>query len=106
MLRRYPAIASAAGDNMSVDIPQQDLDEWAKLVLRIQKGGSIKSLPLTNKNIDGLVGEMRRAYDLVQERNLDEAVQLYRRLLGYLRPYRRLLAAAAPPARAMRCSSP
>lgn len=49
MLRRYPAIASAAGDNMSVDIPQQELPAWAELVRRVQAAG-IKSLPFTLQN--------------------------------------------------------
>lgn len=52
MITRYPALAKTLEDNVRVDIPQQDLDEWATLVLRIQKGGSIKSLPLTNQNIN------------------------------------------------------
>lgn len=52
MITRYPALAETLEDNVRVDIPQQDLDEWAELVLRIQDGGSIKSLPLTNENIN------------------------------------------------------
>lgn len=52
MITRYPALAKTLEDNVRVDIPQQDLDEWAELVLRIQKGGKITSLPLTNQNID------------------------------------------------------
>ncbi|KRE39361.1 hypothetical protein ASG73_03275 [Janibacter sp. Soil728] len=52
MLVRYPALAKTLQDNVTVDIPQQDLKAWAELVQRIQKGGTIKSLPLTNKNID------------------------------------------------------
>lgn len=52
MISRYPALAKTLEDNVRIDIPQQDLDEWATLVLRIQKGGSIKSLPLTNENIN------------------------------------------------------
>ena len=52
MITRYPALAQTLEDNVRVDIPQQDLDEWAELVLRIQKGGKIESLPLTNENID------------------------------------------------------
>ena len=52
MLVRYPALAKTLQDNVTVDIPQQDLKAWAELVQRIQEGGTIKSLPLTNKNID------------------------------------------------------
>lgn len=52
MLVRYPSLAKTLEDNVRVDVPQQDLDEWATLVLRIQDGGTIQSLPLTNKNIN------------------------------------------------------
>lgn len=51
MLQRYPQIISAAGDNISVDIPQEDLPAWAELVQRVQDG-QIKSLPFTTQNID------------------------------------------------------
>lgn len=52
MLARYPQLAAVMRENVAVDIPQQDLQAWAVLVQRIQHAGSIKSLPLTNKNID------------------------------------------------------
>ena len=52
MLVRYPALAATLEDNVRVDVPEQDLDEWAQLVLQIQEGGSIRSLPLTNDNIN------------------------------------------------------
>lgn len=52
MLARYPALAKVLQENVDVDIPQQDLQAWATLVLRIQDEGSIKSLPLTNKVVD------------------------------------------------------
>jgi len=52
MVLRYPALAKTLEDNVRVDIPRQDLDEWADLVLRIQDADDIKSLPLTNQNID------------------------------------------------------
>ncbi len=52
MVLRYPALAKTLEDNVRVDIPRQDLDEWADLVLRIQDADKIKSLPLTNQNID------------------------------------------------------
>ncbi len=32
---------------MSIDIPRDELSAWVDLALRIQKGGSIRSLPLT-----------------------------------------------------------
>jgi LCP family protein required for cell wall assembly len=50
MLQRYPALARAAKRNISIDIPQQDLDAWVELVQRIQEG-KIRSLPLTDKVI-------------------------------------------------------
>lgn len=49
MLRRYPAIAAAAGDNISVDIATEDLPAWAELVERVQ-AGTIESLPFTLEN--------------------------------------------------------
>lgn len=52
MLRRYPELAAVLKKNVAVDIPQDDLSAWGVLVERIQDGGSIKSLPLTNKVID------------------------------------------------------
>ncbi len=52
MLQNYPAIVAAAGDNITVDIAQQDLPAWAELVSRVQGSGSIRSLPFTIKNTD------------------------------------------------------
>lgn len=49
LLQRYPAIAAAAGDNITVDIDQSELPAWADLVERIQ-GGTMQSLPFTSKN--------------------------------------------------------
>ncbi|PZU48845.1 MAG: transcriptional regulator [Arsenicicoccus sp.] len=51
MLQRYPQIISAVGDNVLTDLPQDDLDEWAALVLEVQ-GGTMSSLPFTGANID------------------------------------------------------
>ncbi len=67
MLRRYPALAAVLKDNVVVDIPQQDLDEWAVLVERIQASGSIKSLPLTNRNIDVNRPDYPAIHQMVQE---------------------------------------
>lgn len=67
MLMRYPALAATLADNVTVDIPEQDLEAWADLVLRIQKGGSIKSLPLTNKNIDVNRPDYDKIHEMVQE---------------------------------------
>lgn len=48
LFARYPRIAKAVQDNVSVDIPPDDLPDWVDLVQRVQSGGSIRSLPLTN----------------------------------------------------------
>ena len=47
LLRGYPQLAKAVKDNVSIDIPRDELSAWVDLALRIQKGGSIRSLPLT-----------------------------------------------------------
>jgi LCP family protein required for cell wall assembly len=47
LLARYPKIARAVRNNVSVDIPTSQLAAWVDLVQRIQQGGSIRSLPLT-----------------------------------------------------------
>lgn len=67
MLRRYPQLASVLRKNVSVDIPQADLPAWATLVERIQDGGSIKSLPLTDKNIDVNHPSYRTIHEMVDE---------------------------------------
>lgn len=48
LLRSYPALASVVKDNVDFDIPSADLPAWVDLVLRVQDGGSIRSLPFTN----------------------------------------------------------
>jgi polyisoprenyl-teichoic acid--peptidoglycan teichoic acid transferase len=48
MLQRYPSLAKVAKKNISIDIPQDDLEAWVELVERIQEG-TIRSLPLTDK---------------------------------------------------------
>lgn len=51
LLARYPALAKVAKNNIQTGIRQQDLAAWVTLVQRIQ-GGTIRSLPLTNKVIN------------------------------------------------------
>lgn len=51
LLQRYPQIIGAVGDNVSTDIPASDLDEWAQLGLRVQRG-TMRSLPFTSSNTD------------------------------------------------------
>ncbi len=47
LLQRYPQLAKVVKSNVSIDIPRDELSAWVDLALRIQKGGSIRSLPLT-----------------------------------------------------------
>ena len=47
LLQSYPQLAKVVKDNVSIDIPRDELSAWVDLALRIQKGGSIRSLPLT-----------------------------------------------------------
>ena len=49
LLRNYPQLAAVVKNNIDFDIPQQDLPAWVDLILRVQDGGSIRSLPFTNK---------------------------------------------------------
>lgn len=67
VLVRYPQLARTLQDNVMVDIPQQDLKAWSELVLRIQDGGKIKSLPLTNKNIDVNNPDYVEIHEMVQD---------------------------------------
>ena len=47
MFVRYPQIAQAVRDNVRVSIPQRELEAWVELVV-LQKGDSIRSLPVTS----------------------------------------------------------
>ena len=49
LLARYPRLARVVRDNVSIDIPPAELPAWVDLILRIQDGGSIRSLPLTSR---------------------------------------------------------
>ncbi len=49
LFANYPRIAKAVKDNVRITIPQSELQAWVDLVLRIQDGGSIRSLPVTSK---------------------------------------------------------
>ena len=48
LLQSYPQLAKVVKDNVSIDIPREELPAWVDLALRIQKGGSIRSLPFTS----------------------------------------------------------
>ncbi len=67
MVLRYPKLAKTMEDNVRVDIPRQDLDEWAQLVLKIQDEGKIKSLPLTNRNISVSDPDYEEIHAMVDE---------------------------------------
>ncbi|MFW5473550.1 LCP family protein [Knoellia sp. CPCC 206450] len=49
LLRNYPDLAKVIKDNLTLDIPTSELPAWAQLVGTVQKDGSIRSLPITNK---------------------------------------------------------
>lgn len=49
LVRRYPALAKAIRNNITVDIPQSELTAWVYLVDLIQSKGRIRSLPITDK---------------------------------------------------------
>ena len=51
LVARYPQLARVVKDNVSIDIPPAELPAWVDLALRIQDGGSIRSLPLTSRVI-------------------------------------------------------
>ena len=67
MLARYPDLADVLKDNVSTDIPQEQLPAWAELVLRIQDTGSMQSLPLTNQNIDTLDPDYDKIHAMVDD---------------------------------------
>ena len=52
MLMRYPELAKVLKEHVSIDIGQQQLPAWVPLIERIQRDGTVRSLPLTNKVID------------------------------------------------------
>lgn len=66
MLARYPQLAAAVADNVSVDIPADDLGAWAELVLRI-KDGRLQSLPITNEVVNVADPDFELIRELVDE---------------------------------------
>jgi LCP family protein required for cell wall assembly len=52
LLARYPRLARVVKSNVSIDIPAAELPAWVDLALRIQKGDSIRSLPLTSNIVE------------------------------------------------------
>ena len=67
LLRRYPQLAKVVKDNVSIDIPRDELSAWVDLVLRIQKGGSIRSLPLTSTVIHPASPDFAKIHALVKK---------------------------------------
>ena len=67
MLARYPAIARAVKDNVSSDVSTDELPAWVDLVQRIQKGGSIRSLPLTDQVIVPAAPDYDKIHALVRK---------------------------------------
>ncbi len=51
MLGKYPSLAQVARDNISTDIPANELSAWVELVQRVQKA-TISSLTFTADNIN------------------------------------------------------
>lgn len=51
MVRRYPDLARVAQDNIQIDVPMSHLPAWADLASRIQRKGTIRSLPFTGNLI-------------------------------------------------------
>src|SRR5918995_6097220 len=66
LLSRYPQIASVVKDNVDVDVPSSQLPAWVDLVLRIQEGNSIRSLPLTSDVVSPARPDFDEIHALVQ----------------------------------------
>lgn len=66
LLSRYPQIASAVSQNVQTDIPQEDLADWADLVLRIQKA-QVRSLALTPENISVVYPDLEGIRTMVRK---------------------------------------
>lgn len=66
LLSRYPQIASVVKDNVDVDVPGSQLPAWVDLVLRIQEGNSIRSLPLTSNVVSPARPDFDEIHALVQ----------------------------------------
>jgi polyisoprenyl-teichoic acid--peptidoglycan teichoic acid transferase len=49
----FPALATAAKNNISTSIQQGDLSAWVDLTMRVKKGHSVRSLPFTPKVTGG-----------------------------------------------------
>ena len=66
LLSKYSELASVMKNNLETDVPQDQLEAWAVLVQRIQKG-KITSLPLTNKVINTVHPDFDKIHAYVQD---------------------------------------
>jgi LCP family protein required for cell wall assembly len=67
LFARYPQIAQAVRDNVRVSIPQSELEAWVDLVVRIQEGGTIRSLPVTSKVVQPAKPDFAKIQALVRK---------------------------------------
>jgi LCP family protein required for cell wall assembly len=67
LLARYPQLADVIKNNVTVEIPQSELSAWVTLVERIQKTGTISSLPITNKVVSVGNPDYEKIHRLVAE---------------------------------------
>ncbi|MGL5910717.1 MAG: LCP family protein [Phycicoccus sp.] len=72
LLTRYPQIAGALRKNLEVQLPEGELAAWVDLVLRVQDGGGIRSLPLTSDVVAPARPDFEKIRDLVED-SLDRA---------------------------------
>lgn len=67
ILTNYTDILDVAGQNIYTSIPQEELPAWAELVLRVQGGGQITSLPFTIENTNVSNPDFDDLHEQVQE---------------------------------------
>ncbi|MGL4178525.1 MAG: LCP family protein [Dermatophilaceae bacterium] len=72
LLARYPQIAGALRDNLEVQLPEGELAAWVDLVLRVQDGDGIRSLPLTSDVVPPANPDFDEIRELVED-SLDRA---------------------------------
>lgn len=67
LLARYPQLADVIKNNVTVETPQSELPAWVPLIERIQKTGSISSLPITNKVVNVGNPDYDKIHQLVRD---------------------------------------
>ena len=65
MLLSYPALAEVLRNDVNIGIPQDQLQAWVPLIEKIQQGGVMRSVSLTNKVIDVARPDYARIQELV-----------------------------------------